>query len=168
MTCHPINPKRKSTVSYPKSTVDLGLRLLIWVENTLLTLLFWSGRHSFRSTTARRWSTSNWKQTKTDKKIYYAITFDLGCARFVNRFQYPAFQAIGGPFPLSQRERAGVRESHSDLAPIHKQICRPSNLVFINNHNPTRYLSAIKFIFHQNAHEKQMKYKYKYLKMNNM
>jgi hypothetical protein len=51
----PANPKPKSTLGYPKSTVDLGLDLLIWVKNGLPTLLLPALRHSFCLITTRNY-----------------------------------------------------------------------------------------------------------------
>ena len=43
MTTNPANPHRKSTAASPKSTVDLGCQLLIWVKSSLPTPLLPGG-----------------------------------------------------------------------------------------------------------------------------
>ena len=47
MITRPANSQSKSTVSYRKSTVDLGLEPLIWGENGLQTPFLLGSRHSF-------------------------------------------------------------------------------------------------------------------------
>ena len=78
MTVTPANPKLKSTAASPKSTIDLGLELLIWVENGLQTPPLWAGWPSFYSITTREWERANQKPTETGQKINRPA-IDLGC-----------------------------------------------------------------------------------------
>lgn len=68
----------KSTPANPKSTVDLGLEPLIWVENASQKPLFGGRRHANCPTTARELNYQNRKHTETNQKINRALMFDLG------------------------------------------------------------------------------------------
>jgi hypothetical protein len=62
-------PNPKSTMRYPKSTVDLGLEPLIWGKNTLQTPPLPCRRHPFRPITTREWKHVSQNQTKPDQKM---------------------------------------------------------------------------------------------------
>ena len=74
----PENSNPKSTPANPKSTVDLGLEPLIWVENTLQKPLLAVWRHSNCQITTRQLNTENQKRTETNQKINRALILDLG------------------------------------------------------------------------------------------
>ena len=59
----------KSNPASPKSTVDLVLEPLIWVENTFRTSSFSPRQHSFRPISTRPWRASNRLQTVTNQKM---------------------------------------------------------------------------------------------------
>jgi hypothetical protein len=95
MTCCPTNPKPKSTGDFdggasrfansklkstagsPKSTVDLGIELLIRVENGLQSPVSPAYRHPFRPITTRQWRHANQKQTDADQKIFTCLLLPL-------------------------------------------------------------------------------------------
>ena len=74
----PINSQPKSTLGYPKSTVDLGLVLLIWVKNGLPTPPLPDSRHSFRPTMTRELWGAGQIQTDTDQKRNACQTMGRG------------------------------------------------------------------------------------------
>ena len=67
-----INPRPKSTLPNPKSTVDLGCELLIRVENALPGPLFPGYRHAFSPTTTGQLTGADRNRTATHQKIYPA------------------------------------------------------------------------------------------------
>jgi exodeoxyribonuclease VII small subunit len=77
MTTNSANSNRKSTVAYPKSTVDLGLELLIWGKNGLQTSPLRDGWHSFRPIATQERERANQKPAKAGQKTN-ALTIDLG------------------------------------------------------------------------------------------
>ena len=78
LTGCPENSNSKSTPANPKSTVDLGLEPLIWVENALQRTHQRHWRHSICPTTTRKLNYQNQNKTKTNQKINRALMFDLG------------------------------------------------------------------------------------------
>jgi exodeoxyribonuclease VII small subunit len=73
------NPQPNSTPAYPKSTVDLPLEPLIWVDKRSANAPFAIRRHSFTPRTMRKLWNADQKQTDTGQKVN-PLTVDLGCA----------------------------------------------------------------------------------------
>jgi hypothetical protein len=76
--CGPGNPKPKSTLLHPESTVDLGCETLIWVENDLVQTLLRGCWRSFCPITTGTSRGFDKNQTDTERIIFFR-TVDLGC-----------------------------------------------------------------------------------------
>ncbi|HSY42473.1 MAG TPA: hypothetical protein VK811_01090 [Candidatus Acidoferrum sp.] len=92
MTPKPAHPKRKSMISRPKSTVDLGFEPLIRVENALQTPFLPDYRHSFRPITMLEWRACRPKagrnRPKTESCPHCSLNEKAG-ARRQNKINYP-------------------------------------------------------------------------------
>jgi hypothetical protein len=77
MMAKPANSKRKSTVAYPKSTVDLRSQPLIWIEKRSANAPFVVSRHSFSPIKTWQSKRASRLQTDTGQKLNPS-TIDLG------------------------------------------------------------------------------------------
>ena len=78
------NNQPKSTPANPKSTVDLPLEPLIWVDNTWKTHPLSHSQQPFRSITTRSRNKTNLKQTATNQKNQQSLPLiwvEHPCAR---------------------------------------------------------------------------------------
>src|ERR1700677_619331 len=64
----PANSKRKSTVAYPKSTLDLREEKLIWVKKWPVHAILPGSHRLFSQITTRKWNRANQNPTESDQK----------------------------------------------------------------------------------------------------
>ena len=75
----PGDPSGKSTVAYPKSTLDLREEKLIWVKKWPVYAILPGSHRLFSPITTWKWKRANQNPTESDQKAKVP-TLDLGCA----------------------------------------------------------------------------------------
>jgi hypothetical protein len=83
------NPQSRSTPASPKSTLDLRLALLIWVEKWPASALSSENHRLFSPITTGQWKHAHQKPTDADRKVF-APTLDLACG--AEKFHSPLSQ----------------------------------------------------------------------------
>jgi pimeloyl-ACP methyl ester carboxylesterase len=93
MRPHPNNPKPKSTVGSPKSTVDLRSQPLIWVEKRSAKANFGCCPHVYSPITTRELWNAGQKPTEADQKTF-TTTVDSGCDDYYELLQSFSFMSV--------------------------------------------------------------------------